>query len=267
MADVLRTNGYIADRPSPARGLIERSLLSYLVPYEDRPDTPEGSRVTALEWRHFWEAVVVGGVGAEPNPEVACWFWLLGTDHLGRARHTRSRDGKAMNQAAATTAYEWLVGPLPRGPGGRRVHTAMTCGNLLCVATHHLELRRGTRLNGPQASALRAQKLAEGWRRLIAAGVAAPAPLDVYPHTETPPRERPRPTELERIVPLPFVEAPSPRAAPPPPVVPTLAPGSPEACEHPNECPRVCPCEPGCYCRSRQCQPETGGFDLGPGEL
>lgn len=29
----------------------------------------------------------------------------------------------------------------------------------------------------------------------------------------------------------------------------------PMLCEHPNEAPNVCPCDPGCYCKTRTCAP------------
>ncbi len=30
---------------------------------------------------------------------------------------------------------------------------------------------------------------------------------------------------------------------------------SPLTCEHANECPAVCPCPPGCYCKKNTCKP------------
>jgi hypothetical protein len=32
--------------------------------------------------------------------------------------------------------------------------------------------------------------------------------------------------------------------------------GSPVLCEHANECPQTCPCEPGCYCKTHTCKPQ-----------
>ena len=39
----------------------------------------------------------------------------------------------------------------------------------------------------------------------------------------------------------------------PPIVVRQPVMGEPLLCEHANECPNVCPCEAGCYCRTRTC--------------
>lgn len=35
----------------------------------------------------------------------------------------------------------------------------------------------------------------------------------------------------------------------PPPPLPAIF------CEHPNEVPHVCPCDPDCYCRTHTCEP------------
>jgi|ERR1035438_1633851 hypothetical protein len=72
----------------------------------------------------FWKKVNIRGSDE-------CWEWLAGTNKAGYGTFEGKRDGKT--RKAHRIAYEFLIGPIPKG-----LHLLHSCDNPPCVNPAHL---------------------------------------------------------------------------------------------------------------------------------